>query len=82
MSRTGQRYEQGGRLGWCPSSQVYRRHALRIVQALAARYANHPALSLWQVGNEFGGGNRHCYCAVSGRDFQAWLERRHGPRRG
>lgn len=78
VSRTGERYWQGGRLGWCPSSPVFRAFALRIVTALAERYGTHPAVRLWHISNELGGGNRHCYCDESARHFRRWLEGRYG----
>jgi beta-galactosidase len=73
-------YQQppGGRLAWCPSSPVFRRYALRMVAALGARYGSHPAVRLWHVSNELGGGNARCYCDVSARAFRAWLEDRYG----
>ncbi|HCX84835.1 MAG TPA: beta-galactosidase [Micrococcales bacterium] len=70
--------QAGGRLGWCPSSPVFRAHALRIASALAARYGDHPALRLWHVSNELGGGNARCYCDVSGARFREWLANRYG----
>lgn len=70
-------YQPGGRLGWCPSSPVFRTHALRITQALAERYGSHPAVRLWHVSNELGGGNARCYCAVSASRFREWLRDRY-----
>ncbi|WP_236720281.1 beta-galactosidase [Rathayibacter sp. VKM Ac-2630] len=67
----------GGRLGWCPSSAVFRRHALRIAGALAERYGRHPAVALWHVSNELGGGNRHCWCDESAAAFRRWLRDRY-----
>ncbi|WP_210508524.1 beta-galactosidase [Naasia sp. SYSU D00057] len=78
VNRSGQRYWQGGRLGWCASSAVWRRYALRAVTTIGERYAAHPAVRMWHVGNEFGGGNRHCYCDASAEHFRSWLERRYG----
>ena len=68
----------GGRLGFCPSSTVFRRYALRVVEALAAHVAGHPAVRLWHVSNELGGGNARCHCPVSEAAFQSWVEARHG----
>jgi beta-galactosidase len=42
----------GARQAYCPSSPVYREHALRLVTALAERYGRHEALALWHVGTE------------------------------
>lgn len=78
VTRTGQRYAQGGRLGWCASSPVWREHALRIVEALARGLGSHPALRLWHLSNELGGGNRRCYCDVSAEHFRRWLRARYG----
>uniref|UniRef100_A0A942Y9T0 Beta-galactosidase n=1 Tax=Neobacillus citreus TaxID=2833578 RepID=A0A942Y9T0_9BACI len=74
----GRRESPGGRLGWCAASTVFREHALRIVGALAERYGSHPAVRLWHVSNELGGGNRLCFCDESAADFRQWLGERYG----
>ncbi|MFK4837433.1 beta-galactosidase [Microbacterium sp. ZW T2_14] len=63
----------GGRLGWCPSSPVFRTYALRIVERLAEHAAGHPALRMWHVSNELGGGNARCHCPISNARFREWL---------
>ncbi|MFC7495628.1 MULTISPECIES: beta-galactosidase [unclassified Nocardioides] len=68
----------GGRQAFCPSSPVYLEHALRLCGALAERYAGHPALRMWHVGNELGNHNAHCYCDVSAAAFRTWLTERYG----
>jgi len=68
----------GARQQFCPSSPVYRRYADRLVQRLAERYADHPALALWHIGNEFGCHIRACYCDISAIEFRRWLQRRYG----
>lgn len=78
VDRAGNRATPGGRLGWCPSHPVWREQSSRIVTVLAERYGTHPALRLWHVGNELGGGNRHCYCDVSAEHFRRWLSERYG----
>ncbi len=67
----------GTRLGWCPSSPVFRRYALRMTTALAERYGAHPAVRLWHVSNELGGGNNRCACDVSAAAFRTWLRTRY-----
>ncbi|MFD8328871.1 beta-galactosidase [Streptomyces lydicus] len=74
----GQRRWPGGRQHYCPSSPVYRAHAVRLVEQLATRYAGHPALAMWHVGNEFGCHTRQCFCDVSAEDFRHWLRVRYG----
>ncbi|THV33891.1 beta-galactosidase [Glycomyces buryatensis] len=74
----GYREPPGGRNAWCPASPVYRRYALRHVEALAERFGRHPAVRLWHVGNELGGGNARCYCDGSAEAFREWLKDRRG----
>ncbi|PWC07662.1 beta-galactosidase [Mycetocola zhujimingii] len=64
----------GGRQAWCPSSPVFREHALRLVTAVAERYGSHPAVALWHVSNELGCHNSLCYDDDTARAFRRWLE--------
>jgi len=74
----GVRLWHGGRQHYCPSSPVYRSGAERLVAALADRYAKHPALAMWHVGNEYGCHVPACYCDVSAAAFRVWLKERYG----
>ncbi|NYI04883.1 beta-galactosidase [Allostreptomyces psammosilenae] len=74
----GTRLWPGGRQAFCPSSPVYREHALALTRAIAERYREHPGLAVWHVGNELGCHNAHCYCDVSAEAFRRWLRRRYG----
>ena len=75
----GVRLWPGARQHYCPSSPIYRDAAKRLVEAIAGRYREHPALTMWHVGNEYG---CHiptgCYCDVSAAAFRAWLRGRYG----
>ncbi|MFI7229345.1 beta-galactosidase [Nonomuraea angiospora] len=77
VDRHGRTMSQGGRQAWSPSSRVYREHSLALVEKLAARYGEHPALALWHVSNELGGHNSRCYGEASAVAFQAWLRERY-----
>ncbi|GAA4969195.1 beta-galactosidase [Yinghuangia aomiensis] len=68
----------GGRQHFCPSSPVYRDRAVKLAEALAAHYADHPALAMWHVGNEYGIHVAECFCDVSAADFRRWLADRYG----
>jgi beta-galactosidase len=74
----GTRLWPGGRQHFCPSSPVYRDHATRLVERLADRYGDHPALALWHIGNEYGCHVGACYCDVSAASFRNWLRERYG----
>lgn len=78
VNREGLRLSHGSRQTWCPSNPDYRRSALELVDQLARRYADHPALALWHVGNEFGCHNLMCFCDVSAAHFRTWLQDRYG----
>ncbi|MDG4802034.1 beta-galactosidase [Micromonospora sp. WMMD980] len=67
----------GGRQAYCPSSPVFRDRSLALVEAVARRYATHPAVVLWHVSNELGCHNVHCYCDVSAEAFRRWLRERY-----
>ena len=69
---------QGSRQSWCPSSPVFRDHALQLVGELARRYGSHPAVKLWHVSNELGCHVVKCYCDVSAAAFRRWLVGRYG----
>ncbi|MFF4622255.1 beta-galactosidase [Nonomuraea jabiensis] len=74
----GVRLEFGSRQGYCPSSPVFREHAVRLATAMAERYGGHPALAMWHVGNEYADHTLECFCPESARHFRAWLEAHHG----
>ncbi|SCF36517.1 beta-galactosidase [Micromonospora purpureochromogenes] len=68
----------GGRQAYCPSSPVFRERSLAVVEAVAGRYAEHPAVVMWHISNELGCHNVHCYCDVSAEAFRRWLRERYG----
>jgi len=68
----------GSRQSWCPSSPVFREHALALVEQMARRYGSHPAVRLWHVSNELGCHNGRCWCDVSAAAFRRWLAGRYG----
>ncbi|MFC1440290.1 beta-galactosidase [Streptacidiphilus sp. N1-10] len=77
VTKDGQRLAFGGRGAICHSSPAYRQAAAGITTALAERYADHPALALWHVHNEYGAPVAACYCEQSAADFRRWLQQRY-----
>ncbi|MEV5604066.1 beta-galactosidase [Streptomyces sp. NPDC052299] len=65
----------GSRQQFCPSSPVYRRYAAALTEDLAARYAGHPALTVWHINNEY---CTHCWCDETAGHFRRWLRGRYG----
>jgi len=68
----------GGRQAWCPSSPEFRARSLALVEKIAERYGQHPAVALWHVSNELGCHNALCYCDDTARAFRIWLQKRYG----
>lgn len=69
----GASYWPGSRQHFAPSSPTYRRLAGELVRRLAERYARHPAVVMWHVGNEFG-----CHLPMDFSDaardaYRVWL---------
>jgi beta-galactosidase len=74
----GSRLWPGSRQAFCPSSASYRERALALVERLAARYGDHPAVVLWHAGNESGNHVWECFCDRSAERFREWLQERYG----
>jgi beta-galactosidase len=68
----------GGRQHYCPHSPAYRESAAALVNLMAARYANHPALKLWHINNEYACHISECFCDRSASAFRTWLKKRYG----
>jgi beta-galactosidase len=78
VTATGETVWPGGRQHWRPTSPVFREHALRLAQAMATRYADHPALAAWHVNNELGCHNVYDYSDDAADAFRTWLRTRYG----
>ncbi|WP_436535736.1 beta-galactosidase [Actinoplanes sp. HUAS TT8] len=70
----GRRHRFGQRHNSCPSSPVFRRLSAEMARRLASRFAGHPAVVAWHVGNEYGGA---CYCDRCTAAFRVWLRERY-----
>ncbi|MCS3841790.1 beta-galactosidase [Microbacterium sp. AK031] len=75
VDRDGVRLIPGSRNQFSPSSRVYREHAVAISRDLATRYAAHPAVRMWHVGNEYG---QIDHGDEAAREFRGWLRARYG----
>jgi len=69
----------GSRRHYCFSHQGYREQAVRIASLMAHRYGAHPAVTAWQIDNEYGCHDTVVsYSTAAGQAFRAWLEDRYG----
>jgi beta-galactosidase len=69
----------GSRRHVSPSSPAYRQESRRVVEVLAERYGEHPAVVAWQLDNEPGNhDSARCWSDAAQAAFTAWLEARYG----
>ncbi|WP_037568874.1 beta-galactosidase [Phaeacidiphilus oryzae] len=64
----------GSRDTYCAAAPAYREAAKRVTAALGERYAEHPAVAMWHVHNEYG---TPCYCEHVAAAFRCWLRARY-----
>jgi beta-galactosidase len=67
----------GSRQAFSANSPEYRRAAAALTQQIVDRYADHPAVVMWHVHNEYGCHNQPDYGGYSAAAFRVWLERRY-----
>ena len=75
VTADGVRLTHGSRDTYCVSAPSYRAAARTVAGKLADRYAQHPALALWHVHNEYG---TDCRCDLTANSFRTWLRSKHG----
>ena len=78
VTADGTRLAFGSRGAICHSNGAYRAAAAGITTRLAERYADHPALAMWHVHNEYGVPVSACWCDTCAAHFRRWLETRYG----
>ncbi len=65
----------GARHNHCYTSPVYREKIAQINGKLAERFADHPAILMWHLSNEYGG---ECHCPLCQSEFRKWLQDKYG----
>ncbi len=77
VDETGTVLGPGSRQHYAPTSPDYRRLAADLATALGNRYADHPAVVMWHVNNEYACHVRADYSAHAARAFRIWLADRY-----
>lgn len=78
ITREGVPLGPGSRGAAAPTSPQYRDACVRIASRLAERYADHPAVVLWHVHNEYGAPVCEDFSPHALVAFRAWLADRYG----
>lgn len=78
VDEKGNTVSYGSRQSYCPNSLTYRRYGQQLVQRLAERYRNHPALAMWHINNEYACHTSICYCENCAAAFRVWLRDKYG----
>ena len=77
VTRDGTVLGFGSRGMAAPSHPAYRAAAVRVATELARRYADHPAVGMWHVHNEYGAPVGEDYSPAAVAAFRAWLRTRY-----
>lgn len=77
VDKQGLRYKPGSRQHYCPNSGAYQQASFNLITKIATRYANHPAVLMWHVNNEYACHVFECYCDTCRDKFRAWLQDRY-----
>ena len=75
VGEDGVRLTYGLRREYCPTNETFRRHSVRITEAMVEHYKDNPNIIGWQIDNEFGD---RCFCSLCQKAFQQWLENKYG----
>ncbi|MDQ6751916.1 MAG: beta-galactosidase [Actinomycetota bacterium] len=78
----GVRLSHGSRQAFSANSPEYREAAAALTSAIVERYADHPAVVMWHVHNEYGCHNQPDYGDYSAAAFRVWLQHRYASLEG
>lgn len=75
VNEYGTRKSFNTRVWQCLNARIYREKVRIINEKLAERYANHPALIAWHLGNEYRAPD--CFCPQCRADFREWVKNKY-----
>jgi beta-galactosidase len=78
LDQSGRVYNFGSRRHYDPLNPSYIEESKRIVTICAEKFGSHPAVTTWQVDNEFGHhGTGSIFTKAALQSFQNWLQQRY-----
>lgn len=75
VNEDGVRMGHGSRNHFCPSAPSYRDRARDVARRLGEEFGEHPGVTMWHIGNEYG---QRCLCDTCQEAFRGWLRQRYG----
>lgn len=72
------RHDHGGRRHCCSNNPTYVRYSLRIAEAMAREFGDHPNVIGWQIDNEIAAFDYGCFCPHCITLFREHLKKRYG----
>jgi beta-galactosidase len=73
----GRKMIHGSRQHVCTNNEDFRKASRNIVEHIAKNVGKHPAITLWQLDNEFKCHISECFCETCKEEWHKWLENRY-----
>lgn len=77
VNRQGERMSHGARQQICTNNPDFIAYSDKITEAIAQKFANHPAIVAWQLDNEFKCHIAECYCDTCLSLWHEWLREKY-----
>ncbi|GAB3395767.1 beta-galactosidase [Humibacter soli] len=77
VTRDGVTLGPGSRQHYAPTAPDYRRFASELVRRMTERYAEHPAVQMWHINNEYGCHLHADYSINAELAFREWLREKY-----
>ncbi len=78
VEENGRSFSHGGRRHCCSNNPHYRAASARIVERMAAEFANEESVIGWQIDNEIYAHRMGCFCPHCQAAFAEYLEKKYG----
>ncbi|MFC4404451.1 beta-galactosidase [Gracilibacillus xinjiangensis] len=77
VKANGVKYQVGSRQHYSPNSKRFINAVSKLVNEMATRYKDHPAVKMWHINNEYACHLAECYSKESLQTFRHWLKEKY-----